>query len=503
MTNGKKHCFAQRVHTQIACFPAVSAWILVGVIAVAWVLQCSFFQTILPLDVIEAINWGAQGALGNSKHPPLSGWLGYGFSRLFGRADWGMYFAAQLCVVVGMWYIYLLAKTFFDKKRAAIAVLMLLWVHYYSPSPMKFCTSFVEVALLPAIAYYFYRAVRQNKIVFWLLFGALSAAAVLNKYSSLCVIGTLLILMLLSPENRKRLLSPGIWLAGILFCILIAPHVHWLVQHDFCCLRHVGDRLDVEKHSPWFAVNVLLISLYPVAMGAVALFLSLLPKAARKRSFVFQREAFRWSVLLYALPVLCLVVSALLGNNVVTMWLFPHGIWAPIIVLAVWPTKLSRRSFRRIFYLTILYTVLLFTALQIDVMVKSRPRLHMKPAAMLTAVDGFWKTVSDREIGGVIGSRWYAGCVEHYDPKHPAAADIHDPYGVDLVLKKAAGKPLLLISDSKKTLQKFIGQYAPQQQYIERTVRVPYRAKLDKRKKTKTQAIYLIYLPEAPRAKQQ
>ena len=486
------------MHTQIAWCPASSVWSLVFVVAAAWILQCSLFQSILPLDVIEAINWGAQCSLGNSKHPPLSGWIGYGFSRLFGRADWGMYFAAQFCVVVGMWYLYLLAKTFFDRQRAAIAVLLLMWVHYYNPSPMKFCTSFVEVALLPAMAYYFYRALRQNRIWYWLLFGALSAMAVLNKYSASCVIASLLVLMLISPSDRKKLFSPGIWLAGILFCILVAPHIYWLVQHDFCCLRHVGDRLQHDKHSSLFALEVLLISLYPVAIGALALLLSLFFKAARKKSFVFQREAFLWSVLLYALPVGFLILAALLGNDVVTMWLFPHGIWAPVILLAVWPTKLSRRSFRRIFYLTVFYTIILFIALQIDIMVKSRVKLHTDPAVMMTTINCFWNEVSPVEKGGVIGSRWYAGCVGNYDPKHPAAADIDDPYAIRLVLEKAESKPLLLIGISGEELKEFIEKYAPHRKYVARTIKVPYRAKWGKMKEEK---IILFYLPEAPVSK--
>ena len=133
--------------------PALALLLFMTVAALAWTLQCSLLQNILGLDILETIAWGAEGTLGHSKHPPLSGWLGWSFSPISGHADWSMYHAAQFCLMFGAWQVFRLAKLFLDEYSAATAALLLFFLFYYNPSETKFSTYFVEIALAPAAAY--------------------------------------------------------------------------------------------------------------------------------------------------------------------------------------------------------------------------------------------------------------------------------------------------------------------------------------------------------------
>ena len=82
--------------------PTAALLLFMGVIMTMWTLQCSLLQNILGLDILETVTWGAQMTWGHSKHPPLSGWLGYFFSAISGHADWSLYLAAQASLMIGV-----------------------------------------------------------------------------------------------------------------------------------------------------------------------------------------------------------------------------------------------------------------------------------------------------------------------------------------------------------------------------------------------------------------
>ena len=84
------------------------AFIVVSVLV--WTLQCSIFQRVLGIDIYETIVWGEEMQWGYSKHPPLSGWLGYFFSWVTGHRDWGLYLAAQLCIGLGVFFTFLTGR---------------------------------------------------------------------------------------------------------------------------------------------------------------------------------------------------------------------------------------------------------------------------------------------------------------------------------------------------------------------------------------------------------
>ncbi|MCQ2378393.1 MAG: glycosyltransferase family 39 protein [Victivallaceae bacterium] len=485
--------FFRRFHTEIGRRPARAAAVFALAAAVLWIVQCAVFQNILALDVVEAISWGAQGVWGHTKHPPLSGWVAYAFSALSGRQDWGMYVAAQLCILTGLWYIYRLARCFFGETRAAICVISLFFVHYYNPSPMKFCTNFVEIALLPAASFYFYRALRENRLFCWGIFGVLSALAVLGKYSAACILGALFVLMLCRADDRKKLLSPGPYFALALFLVVLAPHIHWLAKHDFCCFRYVGDELENHHHSPWFFFEVLGATLYPFAVPALAIGVSLLPKLPRPVHPRFLREPFLWGFLLCFIPASPLLAMALCGKHVILMWLSSLAMWAPIAVVAVWPTALTRRDFRRLFYWTCIYTAVLWIALTVDVAVKPRLKLHLEPAVLIGEVETFKTSCGVEKFGAVIGSRWYANSVENYAEDHPSSADIRDEENVGRLLDAASGKAVLLIDgDSFSGIERFAGERFPGAKTAKKHVRVEYRSRWSRPRSTD---LYFIVVP--------
>ena len=160
-------------------FPERVLWGFILCSIIAWTLQCSLLQSVLGIDIFETIVWGEQLQWGYSKHPPLSGWLGYFCSWATGHADWGMYLAAQLCIGAGVFFTFKTARMFFDRYRAATAALLLYSLLYYTPSEMKFCTYLVEIAVAPAASYLLLESLRKNRWYHWLAFGIVFPSALL------------------------------------------------------------------------------------------------------------------------------------------------------------------------------------------------------------------------------------------------------------------------------------------------------------------------------------
>ena len=152
-------------------------------IAGFYTLQCTLFQNILGLDVLETITWGAQGVMGHTKHPPLSGWIGYAVSKICGHHDFGMYLAAQLCLAGGVIFVYRTARLFLDPYRSGTAALLLYFLFYYNPSETKFCTYPLEMLLVPVTVYFFFKALQSGKRFHWAASGIFAGLGILNKYS--------------------------------------------------------------------------------------------------------------------------------------------------------------------------------------------------------------------------------------------------------------------------------------------------------------------------------
>ena len=457
---GTRFGFPEKVLTAFLC----------GSIAL-WTVQCSLLQNVLSIDIYEAIIWGQQAQWGYAKHPPLSGWLGYAFSWAAGHRDWGIYFAAQLCIGIGVFFAYLLARQFFDRYKAAAAALLPYFLFYLTPSETKFSTYFVEMALAPAASYFLLRALRENRVWQWLTLGALCGLGMLNKYSfGLTMLGFALI-VLSSREYRRRLASPGPYLAGIVLVLIFLPHLVWLVRHNFVCLRHVAYRLE-DTHSPLMPLIVLATGLYPLVSGALVMLIALFPGFRREedsaglwenyrklagwehepRNF----EAARFGLILTLTPGLAYFLLSLTGQDIILMWLCPTGFWSGIAILALCPVRADRKLFARIAILLGIFIAGMFAATTADLLINTRTSLHLDRDEVIRQALAVWrKQRGDEKIPLAVGNFRAVGIINHYLPYHPPACEPDNDTMIDLYRETLRSSGALLIDKSETELRKF------------------------------------------------
>ncbi|MBO4648734.1 MAG: glycosyltransferase family 39 protein [Lentisphaeria bacterium] len=489
----------RRIFSELFDHPAKALFWFIGIVAVLWSVQCTLFQSVLGKDIVETVMWGAQGQLGHLKHPPLSGWIGYAVAVISGYSDFAMYLTAQLFLALGTYYVYKLAREFWDETESAAAALLLYVLFYYNPSSMKFCSHFLEAAFMPPMVYYIVRGAKEDRLVDWLLAGFFTALAVMGKYSAVIVLPGCLVYILLRAERRKCFLRPGVWCGMLLAFVLLIPHLIWLVQHDFCCIRHIERRVSDDVMPWYYFLEVAGVGLAPVACQWIVLYLVRLPN---RREDLERRkisgEPLNLALLLTLIPVAVLTLVALSGEDVVLMWYSFLAAWTGIAALALFPWRLTRSSFRNLWLLTVVYTVIALTVSTLDIVWKSRLRCHADPAEIVKMAERFYQT---RRPGGkipaVIGERWICGVIQFYSPEHPQAFCDSDQISLAPFLPEIRKNGALLLGNPDR-LRKLLPELTDGLKF--EPVQVGYKARFGKRKEKE---FFIAFYPgESPAPKQ-
>ena len=192
-----------------------------------------FLRHVPGVDAMEAILWGELLDFGTNKHPPLSGYIMSGFYHLFGQNINITYFLSTACIVTGLIFVYKLAKFFLSKEKAICASIIMTACFYYTNTLFveTFNCNFVAIAIFPMIAYFYYKSVRKNNIMDWILFGTTSALGILNKYQAIFIFIPLFIHLVIF--ERKQFKQKGLYISIFCGLALLLPHIIWLIKHDF------------------------------------------------------------------------------------------------------------------------------------------------------------------------------------------------------------------------------------------------------------------------------
>ena len=462
----------------------------------------SAFYTVLPLDTIETIMWSHPFSMGNAKHPPLAAWLAGIFTLVFAHTDFAMYLLSQLMLVIGFVYIYRLGKEFFSTEKAVFSVILLSTIIFYSFDSAKFNVNLPHMALWPMMTFYCCRAVKNDRLADWSLFGVVSALSVLSKFFGFALLLALFLFIVTGRETRKYFLRPGPYLAFAVFLIVLAPYIVWLVRNNFPPFTYIVDRVSEEHLNP--LTNFLCVlgeSLYPLSMPLFLLWLtmdhpvrSLLgfrPKDLRPSDPV----AARLAVCIQFTPIVLLTLMAGTGMMIDSMWEYPIYFITGFFLMAFWKDDVSPREFKKLFYILIVF----FVAVQLsDIFYwfrKTRSRGHFVAREFAATAQDFYREQTGRNIPLAFGDMWYAGCVMQYLPEHPFAGTFEDPYDelrFRSVLDNEGALGIYNAEEDAELLAAALGLDVDELKKHAKKLSFDYQAPYGKRK---TQWLHLVAIP--------
>ena len=417
--------------------PVELFWSFVALHLVLWTWLTDISSPNAPLDVIEGYAWGREWLLGTYKHPPMQAWILEIMATLTGRASVAHFLASQLSVVIAFWAVWQTGRRIMGEAQALIGVLLLEGVIYYNFTSPEFNPNVLQLCFWALAGWSFHRAVRDNRLIDWILLGVWAAGGMYTKYSTALLLGVFVVLVIARPEARRCLKKPGPYLAVGVALLLFLPHVMWLMQHDFLPITYVKDRLQVNepatrylKHPPEFFPTFLLSPIVFIVaqilalLPACILFLALdkAPRGAHFKKIDNFDRTFLFSITFVPM-ILTLAMAIGYGFKIHDMWGAPFfnfvGLWA---VAKFYPEGARMRPRFFITWAIIFFAGLLGCAGNnlLSPYITLKPmRVHFAGKAMSRQIEEVWHERFHRPLKYAIGNTWGAGNIAYYARERP------------------------------------------------------------------------------------
>jgi 4-amino-4-deoxy-L-arabinose transferase-like glycosyltransferase len=377
-------------------------------------------------DMGELVGWAREPALGYAKHPPLAAFVVKVWLAAFPLEDWALYLLGVLSAAVALWIAWRLTAAFLDPEKRVVGLALLTLVPFFNFHALKFNANTVLLPLWALTTAFFLRSYQTRNAFYSTLAGLCAAASMLGKYWSLFLLAGLGIAALLDPRRGAYLRSPAPWITAMVAAALFAPHLLWLVEHDFLSVtwaqaRHQTSLSSATASALLYCVGLVGYVVVPLALtlvmlkpGLAAVKESLWP-ATRERRFV--ANAF-WLPLL--LPALA---APLLRFELTSLWAIPALTLLPIVLLGSPLIVVTREAAVRIVAVAIAFPLLMLliapaVAFAIHVTGQAQDKAHYRLLA--AAVTQLWRQTTDRALRLVEGQSNLAFGIASYAPDRPS-----------------------------------------------------------------------------------
>jgi 4-amino-4-deoxy-L-arabinose transferase-like glycosyltransferase len=378
-------------------------------------------------DMAELVMWAREPALGYPKHPPLAAWLVRGWFSLFPFADWAFYLLAITFASLALWLAWRLFARFLDPQKRVVALALLTLVPFFNFHVLKFDHNAVLMPLWPLATLCFLRSFETRSAGWAALAGAAAALAMLGKYWSIFLLAGLGLAALVDPRRGSYFRSGAPWITVAVGAAVLAPHVAWLVTHDFVPLVYVRDAHELDFVATLRSVGgylggaagyvalPVLLALAAIRPSGAALADMLDPRPPERR---FAAAAF-WVPLL--LP--CLVALAT-GLEVNSTWTGAGWTLLPVVLLASPLIVISRQALLAIVAFAVVLPPLMTAAapaIAVAVHRAGTPPPAAHGALLAQRMMQEWRQVTDRPLRLVGGELDLSYSSAFYLPDHPVA----------------------------------------------------------------------------------
>lgn len=293
----------------------------------------------LPLTEDEAYYrlWAQAPAFGYYDHPPMIAWWIWAGIRLAGDSSLGV----RIVPVVGCAVTSLLVRRLAWLSGTGVAGADTAGI-FYNVMPLVAAGGLLAVPDAPASLLWTatlvcaFEAFVGRGLRWWLAAGVTAGLACLSKYSALFLAPGVLLWLTASREGRRRLSSPGPWLAALVATALFSLNVFWNAGHHWATAARQFGRIAPHAFAPRFLAEFLLgqfLLLNPLVAVLAAQSLAGPPGAGDGRG--------RLALAATSAPFLCYLLVHSLHDRVEAHWTAP--LYPAIAVLAALAPGLAKR----------------------------------------------------------------------------------------------------------------------------------------------------------------
>jgi hypothetical protein len=377
-------------------------------------------------DLGELVGWAREPALGYAKHPPLAAFLVKAWIAVFPLADWSLYLLGVLSAAVALWVAWRLAAAFLDPEKRVVGFALLTLIPFFNFHSLKFNANTVLLPLWALTTLFFLRSYTTRNAFYSALAGLCAAASMLGKYWSLFLLAGLGIAALLDPRRGAYFRSPAPWITAAVAAVLFAPHLVWLVEHDFLPLvwaqaRHHASVGAAMVGALLYCAGLVAYVVVPLALTVVML----RPSWAAVKDSLWPMSVERRLVAnAFWLPLLLPAVAApFLRLELTSLWAMPALTLFPIVLLGSPMLVVTREAVVRIVAVAVAFPFIMLliapaVAFAIHVTDQAQDKAHYRLLA--TAVTQLWRQATDRPLRLVEGQSNLAFGLSIYAPDRPS-----------------------------------------------------------------------------------
>ncbi len=212
--------------------------VLLSVFAAVWLGLLWSTSNVAPSDNLEQLVWLGSLEWGYYKHPPLPTWLIGAAAKCFGVSEGLSYVVGATCTLGALALFWRLMRELRGPSYATLALLAALCVTFYTGRLYYYNHNVVMMLWVVLCASLAWRLTQRPSLGAWLAMGVVIGLGMLTKYQMVIAVVCVALWGLRLRWWANPLHRRGALLAAVAGLLVFAPHLNWLIEHDWLPLRY-------------------------------------------------------------------------------------------------------------------------------------------------------------------------------------------------------------------------------------------------------------------------
>jgi Dolichyl-phosphate-mannose-protein mannosyltransferase len=261
--------FTSLIIELIRARPRLVVWLVVLLQAALWLILPLLLYRSPPDDLATVLAYGREYRVATDLGPPLAFWLGDIAFRAAGNNMFGVYLLAQLCSIVALWALYLLARAVVGGQQAVLAVLLTMTVTAFSSPSVDFGPLMLARPLWALLLLHSWQLMGQGRRNAWFAWSIEAGLLLLTTSAAIGLLLLIIVFALATARGRRTLMSFDALFALLVVVVLALPYLVWLIRADTLALPPWPAIADLSGRALHWAI--LLGGLVLAASGIVLL----------------------------------------------------------------------------------------------------------------------------------------------------------------------------------------------------------------------------------------
>ena len=273
--------------------------------------------------------WSKNLAWGYYSKPPFIAFAIKIFTSIFGDNIYGVKIASNLFYTLSAIYVYLISKELFNEKTAFLAGITFITIPGISYLSEIISTDAFLVFFWSFSLYYFVKALKDDKWLYWVLAGIGGGLGLLSKPTMIIFIISVIFYLLI--DSKKTFKNPKLYISMILAAVIYMPNLIWNYHNGFIMFHHIQNISEIHNKSHFHPKK--LLEFLGAQFGVFGpVFFGVYLYLIFKISTIFSKKEYK---LLYAfsVPFLSVISLQALLERANANWALPTYIAATILVV--------------------------------------------------------------------------------------------------------------------------------------------------------------------------